>query len=365
MKKLLSTAAAGVILGLASQANAATVMKTDDTKVDVYGYVKVDLRHVSGDIAYRDFWIGNAPYLTDDISTTRFNVKETRLGFKVMHDDILAVVEMDYYGGTGTQAISNSDKPRIRHAYIKAGNWMIGQNWSTFMPLHTLAETLDFGGAHVGESFLRQGQVRYTNNGFSFAIENSETLGGSGESDESMVDFIGRYDTNGDWGQMSASLLARQVDPSGIDETGMAVNVAAKFNVGAKNDFKVAVTAGEYGRYAGTVAVPGVAVNSDGETVVEEGVSITASYRHFWNDSVRTTIYYGNSTTDVGDRDRSHWGVNLIKQHSAKLKYGVEIGSYAVNETFKIENDPTITEDDVFIVDPSSTYFQLSAQLSF
>ncbi len=349
MKFKTKLAAAAVALGLASQAQAATVFKDDETQVDIYGYVKVDLRHVSGDIPYRDFWIGGGAAPGGDFSTTRFNVRESRLGFKVAHGDVLGVIEMDFYGGGGNEIISNSSNPRIRNLYIKTGNWLIGQNWSTFMPLHTLAETLDFGGAHVGESFLRQGQVRYTSGGFSFAIENPETFGGSGDSDESLVDFIGRYDTKGDWGQLSASVLVRQVDPSGVDDTGIAANVAAKFNVGKKNDFKLAITAGEYGRYAGTVAVPGVAVDENGNTVVEEGLSISTSYRHWWNDTTRSTIYYGQSTTDVGDLDRSHWGVNLITQHSAKLKYGAEIGEYIVDDTEEL----------------SSTYFQVSVQWSF
>ena len=33
----------------------------EHVKVSVGGYAKVDVRHVEGDIAYQDYWIGNFP----------------------------------------------------------------------------------------------------------------------------------------------------------------------------------------------------------------------------------------------------------------------------------------------------------------
>ena len=93
MKFITKLAASAVLLGLASQANAAvTLVKTDDTTVTLGGYVKADLRHVSGDLAYRDFWIGNAPSAVDT-AQTKLNVKESRLQFKVQHDDVTGVIE--------------------------------------------------------------------------------------------------------------------------------------------------------------------------------------------------------------------------------------------------------------------------------
>ena len=51
MKKLLSLTAAAVALGLASQANAAVTLAEDgDTKVTLGGFIKMDARHVHGDL---------------------------------------------------------------------------------------------------------------------------------------------------------------------------------------------------------------------------------------------------------------------------------------------------------------------------
>ena len=57
----------------------------------------------------------------------------------------------------------------------KQVKWKVGQTWSTFMPLVSIAEALDFGGAHVGQTFVRQGQIRYTDGGLELAIENAST----------------------------------------------------------------------------------------------------------------------------------------------------------------------------------------------
>ena len=352
MKFITKLAASAVLLGLASQANAAvTLVKTDDTTVTLGGYVKADLRHVSGDLAYRDLWIGNNPGAVDT-SQTKLNVKESRLQFKVQHDDVTGVIELDFYGSGGNEIISNSTGPRIRHAFIKYQEWTIGQTWSTFMPLHALSETLDFGGPHVGEVFIRQSQIRYSKGGWSFAVENPETFGagGSGTTQESVPDFIGRYDHKGDWGQISVAGLLRKLDQNGIDGTAAAANIGAKFKLSGKNDIRMQINVGEFGRYAGTTSVPDIAVNAADETEVESGIAYTISYRHFWNDDTRSTVFYGNGQSDTSDQDRSHWGVNLLTNVTPKLKYGVELGEYSVNDAG---------------IDLSSAYFQLSAQFAF
>lgn len=350
MKFTTKLAASAVLLGLASQANAAvTLVKTDDTTVSIGGYVKADLRHVSGDLAYRDLWIGNNPGAVDT-SQTKLNIKESRLQFKVQHDDVTGVIELDFYGSGGNEIISNSTGPRIRHAFIKYNEWTIGQTWSTFMPLHALSETLDFGGPHVGEVFIRQSQIRYSKGGWSFAVENPETFGSSDSTKESVPDFVGRYDHKGDWGQISVAGLVRQLDQNGVDETAVAGNIAAKFLLSGKDDVRVQLSVGEFGRYAGTTAVADIAANDQDETAVEDGLAYTVSYRHFWNDSTRSTVFYGNGQSNLADNDRSHWGVNLITNITPKLKYGVELGEYKVED-----------QD----LNLSSAYFQLSAQFAF
>ncbi|MGB3725998.1 MAG: DcaP family trimeric outer membrane transporter, partial [Glaciecola sp.] len=288
------------------------------TKVTMGGYAKVDVRHVSGDVAYQDYWLGNFPGgVATDTSHTGFNVRESRLNFKVQHNDISAVVEMDFYGGDGNEVVSNSTNPRLRHFYINYKNWMIGQNWSTFMPLAALPEALDFGGPHVGEVFIRQTQIRYTTGNWQFAIENPETngdgdngtsssavgvTGANADKDESIPDFVARYNHKADWGQVSVGTLFRKVDQGGIDETAIAANVSGRIKTVGKDDFRFQISVGEPGRYVSAALTPDIVLNADEQTVVEETTAFTVAYRHFWNESTRSTIFYGAAETDTLER---------------------------------------------------------------
>lgn len=369
-KKLLLVSA--ITVSLNSYAGVELVSNTINgktTKVTLGGYAKIDVRHVQGDIAYQDYWVANYPSgQAVDTSHTGFNVKESRLNFKVQHGDVTGFVEFDMYGGGGNEVVSNSSNPRLRHFYITYKNWMAGQNWTTFMPLHALPEALDFGGPHVGEVFIRQTQVRYTNGAWQFAIENPETngdgdigapssaVGVTGEQadpDESIPDFIARYNHKADWGQLSVGTLFRKVDQGGLDELSVSGNIAGKIKTVGKDDLRFQVTFGEPGRYVAAGMTPDIVV-IDAETekkAVESTLAYTMSYRHFWNEDLRSTVYYATAQTDELERERAHWAVNLITNVTPELTAGVELGNYAIK-------DKGIEEID-------SNYLQFSAKYAF
>lgn len=359
-------------LAFASAANAAVeLVKLKDgdntTTVTLGGYAKVDVRHVNGDIAYQDYWVANFPGgEPTDTSHTGFNVRESRVNFKVSYNDVSAFVEWDFYGGGGNEVVSNSSNERLRHFFIDYKNWRVGQYWSTFMPLAALPESLDFGGPHAGEVFIRQSQIRYTSGAWEFAIENPETngdgdngtassavgvTGGNVDKDESIPDFITRYTTKGDWGQVSFAGLLRQVDQGGIDEMAVAANISGRIKTVGKDDFRFQVSVGEPGRYVAAALTPDIVTNANDEVVVEQTTAITVAYRHFWTDTMRSTIYYGGSETDVLKRDRSHFAVNLLTNITPKLDAGIELGRYSI--------------DDEGIPDVSSDYLQFSLKYAF
>lgn len=338
------------------------------TTVSLGGYAKVDVRHVDGDIAYQDYWVANFPAgAAVDTSHTGFNVKESRLNFKVTHGDVSGFVEFDMYGGGGNEVVSNSSNPRLRHFYINYKNWMVGQNWTTFMPLHALPEALDFGGPHVGEVFIRQTQVRYTHGAWQFAIENPETngdgdvgspasavglTGAQADKDETTPDVIARYNHKADWGIVSVGALVRKVDQGDLDEVAIAANIAGKINTVGKDDFRFQVTVGEPGRYVSAGMTPDIVTKAGTDnTVVESSVAYTVAYRHFWNESLRSTLFYGAAETDELSRKRAHWGVNLLTNITPQLTTGVELGNYAIK-------DEGINNID-------SNYLQFSAKYSF
>lgn len=368
-KLLLVTAITASLNAQAGVELMSSNINREETKVTLGGYAKVDVRHVQGDIAYQDYWVANFPSGNAvDTSHTGFNVKESRLNFKVQHGDVTGFVEFDMYGGGGNEVVSNSSNPRLRHFYINYKNWMVGQNWTTFMPLHALPEALDFGGPHVGEVFIRQTQVRYTHGAWQFAIENPETngdgdigapssavgvTGPQADQDESIPDFVARYNHKADWGTLSVGTLFRQIDQGGLDEFSVSANIAGRIKTVGKDDFRFQATFGEPGRYVAAGMTPDIVVidQNTEQTAVESTTAYTVAYRHFWTESLRSTLFYGAAETDELERKRAHWGINLMTNVTSHLTTGVELGNYAIK--------------DKGIESINSNYLQFSAKYSF
>ena len=339
--KLLLVSMLGLGLGCSTMANAAyEIQISDEQKIKFGGYIKIDGRYVDGDIAYRDFWIGSGTVLAEDVSQFKMFANESRINTTYSNGDVTAFVEMDFFGGGGNEIISNSSHPRLRHAFIKYKDVLIGQTWTTFMNTSALAETADFAGPMVGEAFVRNNQVRYTNGNWQFAIENPESYGGDPTQDV-MPDIVAKYNFKGDWGNVSVAGLFRQLHtPMDNSETAFGVSVAGKIITTGKDDFRFQIHTGNVGRYVGVTAAQDIV----GEEA-EESTSYMVAYRHFWNDDTRSSVFYGNITTDLTDADRTHWGVNLFKNYTSNLAIGVEVGSFEMADQ-----------------DAESTYVQFSAK---
>jgi hypothetical protein len=315
-------------------------------KLSFGGYIKVDTRYVNGDVKYQDYWRGNNPGFGDN-SHFAINVRESRFNTKYTHGDVTGFIEMDFYGAGGNEVATNSSNPRLRHAFIKYKSITAGQYWTNFMPLAALPDALDFAGPIVGEVFVRQPQIRYTNGAFRVAIENPETWGSDGvdvpgsgggtvsDEPDKNPDITLSYTIKGDWGEVTAGALARwlEQDTGDVSETALAANISGKIKVGEKDDFRFQVNVGESGRYVGAGMVKDIVVDpSTGNLEVEETTAYTIAYRHLWNDAWRSTVYYGAAETDVLELDRSHWGVNLIRQLTPKLWAGAEVGNFSVDD---------------------------------
>lgn len=348
------------LLSIASVANAAYEIKITDKDIITFGgFIKADSRTVSGDIAYRDFFIGTGAVTEDSNTQTRFLVNETRFNAKYQHEDVTGFIELDFFGGGGNEIISNSSNPRIRHAFIKYKNVLIGQTWSTFMNTSSLVESADFGGPHVAESFLRNSQIRYTNGGFEVALENPETFSNSGSTvvedpeNDAFPDLVVKYTLKGDWGNVSFAGLARQLNTvdtgtgEEFSDTTLGINIAGRIKTVGKDDFRFTVSKGELGRYVGTTSAFDI---FNGE--VEDTTAFVVAYRHFWTDTIRSTIFFGNATTEESDADRSHYAVNIFKNYTPKLSFGAEFGVFDQKQDIS-GNAPR---------DADSTYFQLSAK---
>ncbi|MCG8668795.1 MAG: DcaP family trimeric outer membrane transporter [Pseudomonadales bacterium] len=368
--KIATTVAASMgLLGALPAIAGYEVELGDGHKIAFGGYLKADLRYVDGDVAYQDYWLGNAPSGTPtDTQKLGFSIRESRFNTKYTHNDVSAFLEFDLYGGGGNEVVSNSTNPRIRHAFIKYKNFLVGQTWSTFMNTSALPETLDFAGPTVAEVFIRQSQIRYSINGFDFAIENPETNGDgdvgasssgvglsgeNGDLEESTPDLIAKYTFKGDWGHISTAAMVRKVDQGdeGIEDTATALSIAGKIMLG-KDDFRFQVNVGEPGRYVGPALTADIVTDpADNEVKVEETTAFAAAYRHIWQKDLRSTLFYGTAETDILERERTHWGINLIKDLDDHLSAGVELGN------FEVADSGTDTAD--------SNYLQMSLKFTF
>ncbi|TPH16451.1 DcaP family trimeric outer membrane transporter [Litorilituus lipolyticus] len=320
-KKLLLASSLCVAAGTA---NAGYEIKlSDEDKISFGGYIKVDARYVDGDVAYRDFWIGTGTPLEKSASQFRLFANETRFNTKYVHGDVTGFIEMDFWGGGGNEIISNSVHPRLRHAFIKYKDVLAGQTWSTFMNTSAIPESADFAGATVGLVFIRQGQVRYNMGNFQVSLENPESWGGDTAND-SMPDVVARYNLKGDWGSVSFSALGRQLNTTlGNSETAIGASIAGRIKTFGKDDFRFQLHKGELGRYVG------VAFTKDlvGEKV-EDLTAYLAAYRHYWTETLRSTVLYGRAEADVSGADRSQWSVNLFQNLTKQLAVGVEVGNF-------------------------------------
>ncbi len=327
-KKLKKTLIASSLLVGASAANAGYDIKlSDEDKISFGGYLKVDARYVSGDVAYRPFWIGTGTKLAEDQSNFGLFANETRFNMKYTHGEVMGLIEMDFWGGGGNEIISNSAHPRLRHAFIKYKDVLAGQTWSTFMNTSAIPESADFAGATTGLVFIRQGQVRYTMGNFQVSVENPETWGGETGND-SVPDVVGRYNLKGDWGSVSFSALGRQLrTPLGNTETAVAASIAGRIKTFGKDDFRFQLHQGQLGRYVGVAFTKDVV----GEEV-EETTAYLAAYRHYWNETLRTTVLYGRAEADLSGSDRSQWSVNLFENLTKQLSVGAEVGQFIMDD---------------------------------
>ncbi len=324
------------LLTFAGTAHAGYEIKlSDEDKITFGGYIQGDIRYIDGNatstLTNDDFWIGHV--VNDDISNTRFSASSTRFNTKYVHGDITGFIEMDFYGGGGNERLTNSRHPRLRHAFIKYKNWTVGQTWSTFVNTSALAEAADFGGPLVAAAFIRQDMIRYTNGNFQIAIENPESYGGySGAggyaSKDSVPDVIAKYTFSGDWGNVSVAGVAKQLETvGGNSESGFGYGIAGRIKTVGKDDFRFQLHGGNTGRYVGAAA----ATDLVGEEV-EETTSISVAYRHFWTETIRTNVFYGRTETEESDRERTHWGINLFKNITPKLSYGIEFGNFDADD---------------------------------
>jgi hypothetical protein len=330
-----------------------------DTDVRLGGFVKLDAVYSdvgagSNSDCDRFFCPGKiyvGPSALEPSEKLVFTAKQSRLFLTTRTGtamgDLKVHVEGDIYGAAGNQKVSNSDSWRVRHAYGELGNFMAGQNWSTFMNAGVLPETMDFGGP-AGQIFVRQAQVRWTQpfdwGNLQLAAENPETWvidGRTGVSNsydtERVPDVVGRVNYNCDFGKFSLALMGRElrIDDNDIadDNTyGGAVSVAGVVPTFGKDDFRFMLNYGDaLGRYMWS-NFEDAYLDEDGEIEGLEQWGGFVAYRHFWLDNLRSSLVYAyaeadNDTDAVGDEVNKRFQsvhANLVWSPVSQVNLGLE-----------------------------------------
>ena len=259
--------------------------------------------------------------------------------------DVNTHVELDFLlSPGGNEIISNSFNPRLRRAYVDYKGWRIGQEWSTFQGLHAIPESASFYAPAESQVFIRQAQVRYTNGNFQIALENPESFldvpgaGNTVQNEGILPDLVARYNLKGDWGILSLSALARQLqyEDANFEAStfGYGLSAAGRIKVGEKDDIRFTLNGGEgIGRYIGLGIVQDGAVDLANQDLDAIGaISGNIAYRHVmgpWSANV------GVSYLDV-DIDSSILG-NLDETTKAQSGYVALLRKVAPGMTMGVE----------------------------
>jgi len=283
---------------------------------------------------------------------TDFHAQFSRFWLSADHvtdngDKFKALVEADFFGGgsnalAGNETATNTYAVSLRHAYVTWNNWLAGQTWSNFMDVAALPDAIDFVGPTDGTVFVRQAQLRYTSGPWSVSLENPQTtitayqtgarLANSG--DNVLPDVTARWISKGDWGHFSVAGLLRQFKALDETETGAAVSVSGKFNLGASDDIRYAVNAGSgIGRYLAFGLGSDVVADASGDIHALDGYGAFVAWRHVFSPKVRTNVMYSaahfdndKALTGFGVTERSHsFHANVIYSPFPKLDIGAEL----------------------------------------
>lgn len=270
-------------------------------------------------------------------------------------DKFKAYIEADFYGGGRNDLVGNENQTNtyavsLRQAYVGWNNWIAGQTWSNFQDTAALPDAVDFVGVTDGTIFVRQAQVRYTSGPWSFSAENPQTRLQDGftrdpngidtaaaqvsTGDNVLPDFTGRWITKGDWGHFTVAGLVRQFKYLDETETGAAVSVSGKFNLGASDDIRYMANAGSgIGRYMAFGLGTDTVLDDDGNLHALDGFGGFVAWRHVFSPKVRTNLMYSAALFD-NDTDIMGFGVteraqslhaNVIYSPFPKLDVGAEL----------------------------------------
>lgn len=248
---------------------------------------------------------------------------------------------------------------RLRHAYGQWGPWLGGQTHSLFMDIDLFPNTIDYWGPS-GMAFLRTPQLRWTplsgDTSFAIAIEKATDdidagqirqvapeLGANITPDEKLPDLTAQFRSQGKWGHISISGIARRI---GFDTAGTPDNAPKGFKPGWGTALGSSWRfAGKEKLILGALYGHGIAsyMNDGGTDLAPEGspgalspkavplLGIIAYYDHYWSDLYSTSFGYSrtqveNTSFQAADAFKTgeYASVNVLHTPAKNTMMGVE-----------------------------------------
>lgn len=285
------------------------------------------------------------------------NAKFSRINFKTTTGtdvgDVVSFIEMDFNAGND-ERLTNQASNGLRHAFLAwnkadGSSLTAGQTWSTFFNVGALPEAVDFVGPTSGTIFVRQPQIRYTlpmaGGKLMVAAENpssgfnddrgSATANSNNIDDNTMPDFIGRFDASAGSLSYSAALMLRQIayndGTNDESEMGYAVSLSGKYAMNNGDDVKFMLSSGALGRYIALNAFRDGGIEADGSIDLNNVTGGFVAYKHMWSPQMRSTVSYAFADADNSDaitsditKSINNMYVNLMYSPTKQLTFGGE-----------------------------------------
>lgn len=290
---------------------------TENTRLTFYGYVKGTF------ISDSDYDLGDTTLGLKNIGTIggpaagsskRAHLRESRLGFFLQSGDVRARIEGDFFGADGL---------RTRHAYVAWKGVMVGQNWTNFMSVETLGNTIDFQGP-AGLPFARLPQLRYTfkpNENWRVSASIEEDVG---NADDQHYTFAARYGF--DKGMMRVAGLYRDTTLAGTAVKGWGLSLSGTYDAWDGGKLSGIYTTGEGISDILVFGLSGAAVTTGGNEVGVNGLSLGISQQIGDKTTLVATTGYTDLETAAATDTKSLTTLHLSAFHqvASNVQLGVE-----------------------------------------
>lgn len=289
------------------------------------------------------------------------HARQTRLAFSTStplgNKDLKSVIEFDFAlaaAPLGAQRATNPYVPTFRRGFINYGNWLIGQEWTTFQNPGHLPETTDFVGPMDGAIFVRQMMIQYKQplgDGLALylAAENPQTETESRLSpalvdndQDRMPDLVTKLAYQGAFGDVHIAALVRQlsVQNNGVGDTAMGwgVTTGGKIHFGpqGRHDLRFLAT---YGHGMGRYFTVGFAPDAIYDAAIDNRLYVVNNFAGFaalklgWTPTIRSTLMVGYQHVDypanviipgMSNREAYSFAGNLFWSPVKNLDFGIE-----------------------------------------